>query len=54
MKQISASMDISMPHVTARCEHHHCPMPKSTKTTLASTGDVWDDDGAPVPVQTHD
>lgn len=31
-----------------------CPMLKSTKTTLVSKGDVWDDDNTPVPIQTHD
>jgi hypothetical protein len=31
-----------------------CPILKSTKTTLDSAGDVYDDSGAPVPVQTHD
>jgi len=31
-----------------------CPILKSTKTTQTSSGDVWDDDGTPVPVQTHD
>jgi hypothetical protein len=31
-----------------------CPILKSTKTTLDSAGDVYDDTGAPVPVQTHD
>jgi hypothetical protein len=31
-----------------------CPILKSTKTTLVSSGDVWDDDGSKVPVQTHD
>jgi len=31
-----------------------CPILKSTRTTLTSTGDVWDDDGTPVPIQTHD
>jgi hypothetical protein len=31
-----------------------CPILKSTKTTLNSAGDVFDDTGAPVPVQTHD
>jgi hypothetical protein len=31
-----------------------CPILKSTQTTLTSSGDVWDDDGTPVPVQTHD
>jgi hypothetical protein len=31
-----------------------CPILKSTKTTLDGVGDVYDDDGAAVPVQTHD
>ncbi|HMI86751.1 MAG TPA: hypothetical protein VK550_21810 [Polyangiaceae bacterium] len=31
-----------------------CPILKSTKTTLVSTGDVWDDDDMIVPIQTHD
>ena len=31
-----------------------CPILKSTQTTLVSTRDVWDDDGTPVPIQTHD
>jgi hypothetical protein len=31
-----------------------CPILKSTKTTLDSVGDVYDDDGTKVPVQTHD
>jgi hypothetical protein len=31
-----------------------CPILKSTQTTLDSSGDVYDDDGSPVPVQTHD
>ncbi len=31
-----------------------CPILKSTKTTLDSAGDVYDDDGTKVPVQTHD
>ena len=31
-----------------------CPILKSTRTTLTSTGDVWDDSGTPVPIQTHD
>lgn len=31
-----------------------CPILKSTQTTLDSTGDVYDDNGAAVPVQTHD
>jgi hypothetical protein len=31
-----------------------CPILKSTKTTLDSAGNVWDDDGTTVPIQTHD
>lgn len=31
-----------------------CPILKSTKTTLDSAGDVFDDNGAAAPVQTHD
>jgi hypothetical protein len=31
-----------------------CPILKSTKTTLDGAGDVFDDTGTPVPVQTHD
>lgn len=31
-----------------------CPILKSTKTTLDSVDDVYDDNGAKVPVQTHD
>ena len=31
-----------------------CPILKSTQTTLDSSGDVYDDDSSPVPVQTHD
>jgi hypothetical protein len=31
-----------------------CPILKSTKTMLDSVGDVFDDDGRAVPVQTHD
>lgn len=31
-----------------------CPILKSTQTTLDSAGDVYDDNGAAVPVQTHD
>jgi hypothetical protein len=31
-----------------------CPILKSTQTTLDSSGNVWDDDGTPVPIQTHD
>jgi hypothetical protein len=37
-----------------RNSFYDCPILKSTQTTLISTGDVWDDDGTPVPVQTHD
>lgn len=37
-----------------RNSFYDCPMLKSTQTTLVSTGDVWDDDGKPIPVQTHD
>lgn len=37
-----------------RSSFFDCPILKSTKTTLDSKGDVWDDDGKPVPVQTHD
>jgi hypothetical protein len=37
-----------------RHSYFDCPILESTKTTLVSTGDVWDDDGTPVPVQTHD
>jgi hypothetical protein len=31
-----------------------CPILMSTKTTLDASGNVWDDDGTTVPVQTHD
>lgn len=31
-----------------------CPILKSTETTLDSSGNVWDDDGTAVPIQTHD
>lgn len=31
-----------------------CPILKSTKTTLDASGNVWDDDGTAVPIQTHD
>jgi hypothetical protein len=31
-----------------------CPILISTQTTLNSMGDVWDDNGMPVPVQQHD
>jgi hypothetical protein len=37
-----------------RGSFYDCPILKSTQTTLDSEGDVWDDDGTPVPVQTHD
>jgi hypothetical protein len=37
-----------------RNSFYNCPILKSTKTTLDSQGDVWDDDGTPVPIQTHD
>ncbi len=37
-----------------RSSFFDCPILKSTQTTLSSTGDVWDDDGTPVPIQTHD
>lgn len=37
-----------------RHSFYACPILKSTQTTLISSGDVWDDDGTPVPVQTHD
>jgi len=31
-----------------------CPILKSTQTMLTSSGNVYDDDGSPVPIQTHD
>jgi hypothetical protein len=37
-----------------RNSFYDCPILKSTQTTLVSTRDVWDDDGTPVPIQTHD
>ena len=37
-----------------RSSFFDCPILKSTRTTLVSAGDIWDDDGTPVPVQTHD
>jgi hypothetical protein len=37
-----------------RNSFYDCPILKSTKTTLVSTGDVWDDNGMTVPIQTHD
>jgi hypothetical protein len=32
----------------------NCPILESTKTTLVGTGNVWDDNGMAVPIQTHD
>jgi len=37
-----------------RNSFYACPILKSTQTTLDSSGNVWDDDGTPVPIQTHD
>ena len=37
-----------------RTSFYDCPILKSTQTTLDSSGDVYDDTGEPVPVQTHD
>ncbi|HMF43489.1 MAG TPA: hypothetical protein VKQ32_22605, partial [Polyangia bacterium] len=37
-----------------RNSFYGCPILKSTQTTLDSSGNVWDDDGTPVPIQTHD
>ncbi len=37
-----------------RNSFYGCPILKSTQTTLDSQGDVWDDDGTAVPIQTHD
>jgi hypothetical protein len=37
-----------------RNSFYDCPMLKSTKTTLVMSGNVWDDDGTPAPIQTHD
>jgi hypothetical protein len=37
-----------------RNSFYDCPILKSTQTHLVSSGDVWDDDGTPVPIQTHD
>lgn len=34
--------------------HFHCAILKSTQTTLLGDGNVWDDTGEPVPVQSHD
>jgi hypothetical protein len=37
-----------------RDSFYGCPILKSTQTTLDAAGNVWDDDGTPVPIQTHD
>jgi hypothetical protein len=37
-----------------RNSFYGCPILKSTQTTLTMSGNVYDDDGTPVPVQTHD
>jgi len=37
-----------------RHSYFACPILKSTQTTLTLSGNVWDDDGTTVPVQTHD
>ena len=37
-----------------RNSFYNCPILKSTQTTLDSQDDVWEDDGTPVPIQTHD
>jgi hypothetical protein len=37
-----------------RSSSFSCPILKSTLTTLTASGDVYDDTGAAVPVQTHD
>jgi hypothetical protein len=37
-----------------RNSFYDCPILKSTKTTLNAQGNVWDDTGMAVPVQTHD
>jgi hypothetical protein len=37
-----------------RNSFYNCPILKSTATTLTGTGNVWDDTGTPVPVQSHD
>jgi hypothetical protein len=36
-----------------RNSYFDCPILRSLSTTLNSSGDVWDDDGTPVPVQAH-
>ena len=37
-----------------RNSFYDCPILKSTQTTLELSGNVWDDTGMTVPVQTHD
>jgi len=37
-----------------RNSFYDCPILKSTQTTLTQSGNVWDDNGTPVPTQTHD
>jgi hypothetical protein len=37
-----------------RNSYYNCPILKSTGTTGTFTGNVWDDTGATVPIQTHD
>ncbi len=37
-----------------RNSFYDCPILKSTQTTLTQSGNVWDDNAAPVPTQTHD
>ncbi len=32
----------------------NCPILHSLETTLTASGNVWDDDGTPVPIQMHD
>ena len=37
-----------------RNSFYDCPILKSTQTTLTQSGNVWNDNGTPVPTQTHD
>jgi len=37
-----------------RNSFYDCPILESTQTTLELSGNVWDDTGMTVPVQTHD
>lgn len=37
-----------------RNSFYGCPILKSTQTTLTASGNVWDDTGTAVPVQSHD